>query len=86
MSTNTVALTELPELPETRPLTARLHEWVTTVDHKRLGLLYILFSLVFLVVGGIEAGIMRLQLIHAQNNLVSPQLFNHACSRCTARR
>ena len=32
-----------------------LHEWVTTVDHKRLGILYILFALTFLVLGGIEA-------------------------------
>ena len=38
------------------PLVDRLHEWVTTVDHKRLGLLYIGYALVFLVVGGIEAG------------------------------
>jgi cytochrome c oxidase subunit 1 len=30
-----------------------LHEWVTTVDHKRLGLLYIAYALVFLLIGGI---------------------------------
>src|SRR6202008_2196689 len=40
-----------------------LHEWVTTVDHKRLGILYIAYALVFLVVGGIEAIIIRIQLI-----------------------
>ena len=45
MSTNTIAISELPA---SRPLTLRLHEWVTTVDHKRLGILYILFALVFL--------------------------------------
>src|SRR6202522_3367375 len=53
-----------------------LHGWVTTVDHKRLGILYILFALIFLLVGGIEATIMRLQLIRAHNDLVSPQVFN----------
>ena len=52
MSSNTIALTELPA---SRPLPLRLHEWVTTVDHKRLGILYILFALVFLAVGGVEA-------------------------------
>ncbi len=41
------------------PFVDRLHEWVTTVDHKRLGILYIGYALVFLVVGGIEAGIDR---------------------------
>jgi len=31
-----------------------LHEWVTTVDHKRLGVLYILYALFFLVIGGMK--------------------------------
>jgi cytochrome c oxidase subunit I len=73
MSTNTVALTEAPT---SLPLPLRLHEWVTTVDHKRLGILYILVALVFLAIGGIEATIMRLQLIRPLNDLVSPQVFN----------
>jgi cytochrome c oxidase subunit I len=57
-------------------LVARLHEWVTTVDHKRLGILYIVYSLVFLIIGGIEAAIMRIQLIRPHNNFVSPDVFN----------
>src|SRR5271166_2605694 len=74
MSTNTIALTEIPAV--SRPLTLRLHDWVTTVDHKRLGLLYIWYALTFLIIGGIEATIMRLQLIRPLNNLVSPEVFN----------
>jgi len=58
------------------PLVAKLHEWITTVDHKRLGILYISFSLVFLMIGGIEAAIMRIQLIRPHNDFVSPQVFN----------
>src|ERR1700686_4292395 len=58
------------------PLVAKLHEWVTTVDHKRLGILYIVYALVFLVIGGIEAAIMRIQLIPPHYNFVSPGLFN----------
>ncbi len=46
-----------------RPFVAKLHDWVTTVDHKRLGILYIVYALVFLLIGGIEATIMRIQLI-----------------------
>ena len=53
-----------------------LHEWLTTVDHKRLGILYILSALWFLSLGGAEALIIRIQLIHAHNNFVSPQVFN----------
>lgn len=53
-----------------------LHEWITTVDHKRIGILYILYALTFLVVGGIEATIMRVQLMYPHNQFVSPQVFN----------
>jgi cytochrome c oxidase subunit 1 len=54
----------------------RLHGWITTVDHKRLGILYIVYSLVFLVIGGVEATIMRIQLIVPHNHFVSPEVFN----------
>src|ERR1700751_5852220 len=53
-----------------------LHEWVTTVDHKRIGLLYILFALVFLVVAGLEALVIRIQLMRPRNDFVSPVVFN----------
>src|ERR1700758_123093 len=59
-----------------RPWVEVAHEWVTTVDHKRLGILYIVYALVFLVVGGIEATIIRIQLIRPHNDFVSPQVFN----------
>jgi cytochrome c oxidase subunit 1 len=72
MSVNAIAISEDP----TQPLTLRLHEWVTTVDHKRLGILYVVYGLIFLALGGIEATVMRLQLIRPHNALVSPQVFN----------
>ncbi len=53
-----------------------LHEWVVTVDHKKLGLMYIVYALLFLVVGGIEATIMRIQLAVPHAHFVSPQVFN----------
>src|SRR5271170_6144033 len=61
---------------ETRSISERLHDWVVTVDHKKLGILYILYALLFLVIGGIEATIMRIQLIVPHNHFVSPQTFN----------
>src|SRR5271169_4150422 len=74
MSTDSIALPRPQEA--SRPLVDRLHDWVTTVDHKRLGILYILYALFFLVVGGIEATILRIQLIRPQNDFVSPEVFN----------
>jgi cytochrome c oxidase subunit 1 len=70
------AISTLRVAAASRPLLTKLHEWATTVDHKRLGILYIVYSLVFLVIGGIEATIMRIQLIRPHNNVVSPEVFN----------
>ena len=52
------------------------HEWVVTVDHKRLGLMYIASGLVFFLIAGLEATIMRIQLVVPENHFVSPQVFN----------
>src|SRR5262244_4151374 len=59
-----------------RPWVLTLHEWAITVDHKRLGILYILYALTFLVIAGAEAGIIRIQLMYPHNHFVSPQVFN----------
>src|SRR6202142_4487888 len=61
---------------DARPIGERLHDWVVTVDHKKLGILYILYALFFLVIGGIEATIMRIQLIVPHNHFVSSEVFN----------
>jgi cytochrome c oxidase subunit 1 len=61
---------------ESRPWVETLHDWVTTVDHKRLGMLYILYALVLLAIGGTEALIIRIQLMYPHNHFVSPQVFN----------
>jgi cytochrome c oxidase subunit 1 len=53
-----------------------LHAWVTTIDHKRIGVLYVLFAILFLVVAGVEALVIRIQLMYPHNDFVSPQVFN----------
>ncbi len=50
--------------------------WITTVDHKRIGILYGVTAFIFFLMGGIEALIMRTQLARPDNNLVSAQTFN----------
>src|SRR5438034_651549 len=74
MSANSILLPLVRR--DSRPFNERLHELVTTVDHKRLGVLYVLYSMGFLLVGGVEALIMRLQLIRPHNDFVFPQVFN----------
>jgi cytochrome c oxidase subunit 1 len=53
-----------------------LHEWVVTVDHKRLGIMYVATGIVFLVVAGLEASAMRLQLAWSGLHVVPPATFN----------
>ena len=57
-------------------ITERLHELVVTVDHKKLGLMYIGTALIFLIVAGSMAGAIRLQLVLPNQELISPQVFN----------
>ncbi len=50
--------------------------WITTIDHKRIGILYGVTALVFFIIGGVEALVMRIQLSRAEQSLVSPEVFN----------
>ena len=50
--------------------------WLSTVDHKRIAVLYLLAGLFFFVVGGIEALFMRLQLALPNNHFLQPDTYN----------
>ncbi|MEM7144711.1 MAG: cytochrome c oxidase subunit I [Verrucomicrobiota bacterium] len=54
----------------------KILSWVTTVDHKRVGIMYILTAVFFLVIGGCEALLMRIQLAFPENDFISPAFFN----------
>ena len=50
--------------------------WLSTVDHKRIGVLYMLTALVFFIIGGVEALFIRLQLAVPNNDFLHPDTFN----------
>ncbi|MGH2718788.1 MAG: cbb3-type cytochrome c oxidase subunit I, partial [Actinomycetota bacterium] len=50
--------------------------WLTTVDHKRIGMKYLVTALVFLVIGGLESLVLRAQLAQPNEHLVSPEVYN----------
>src|SRR5919197_242502 len=50
--------------------------WLTTTDHKRIGLLYLFTSLVFFAAGGVEALLIRTQLLQPNGHVLSPAAFD----------
>lgn len=50
--------------------------WITTVDHKRIGILYLVTSIIFFFGAGIEALVMRAQLARPDSTLVEAETFN----------
>ena len=71
----------VPAANETAPaeasyLSGSLWSWLTTVDHKRIAVLYGVTAFAFFAIGGIEALLMRLQLAVADNTLIGPAVYN----------
>lgn len=56
--------------------TTGIISWITTIDHKRLGILYFISALFFFVVGGVEALLIRTQLAAADLQILDPHLYN----------
>ena len=65
-----------PSVPTTSDETSGLLGWVATVDHKRIGVMYLLVSLFFFGIGGIEALLMRIQLMRPNNAFLSPEAYD----------
>ena len=62
-------------LPRPRAKTG-LVAWLTTIDHKRIGVLYAVSAVFFLLVGGLEALLIRLQLMVPHNTLLTAETYN----------
>ncbi|SFS18898.1 cytochrome c oxidase subunit 1 [Granulicella pectinivorans] len=75
-TTATAVLDLTPQPPGRKLLLEVLHDWVVTVDHKKIGLMYIGYALIFLVVAGAEAILIRIQLGLPNLHFLSPQAFN----------
>jgi cytochrome c oxidase subunit 1/cytochrome c oxidase subunit I+III len=53
-----------------------LLQWISSVDHKQIGIMYLLVSLLFLFFGGALAMLMRIQLAIPDNHFLTPQAYN----------
>jgi cytochrome c oxidase subunit 1 len=78
MADQTFPIPSTPDVSRSRgvALLEWLHSWVVTVDHKKLGILYIVYAVFFLLVAGAEALAIRIQLAVPNNHFLSPELYN----------
>src|SRR5437879_6529158 len=63
-------------LPRQAARRSAVVEWLTTVDHKKIGILYLYTTFFFFLVGGVMALLMRTQLAVGNNHFLAPQTYN----------
>ena len=63
-------------IPRPTTYAAGVWGWITTVDHKRIGVLYGLTAFAFMLIAGVEAGVIRMQLSSADNDLIGAARYN----------
>ncbi|MEY2844649.1 MAG: hypothetical protein RL076_195 [Chloroflexota bacterium] len=67
------------KLTSTAPTTKESFQWrswLATVDHKKIGIIYIISAFIFFIIGGIEAMLMRVQLGTPNSTFLSADLYN----------
>src|SRR3954468_14481484 len=78
MPASSLAVRHRLELLWERPHT--LHGWLSSVDHKDIGKRYIVTAFAFLIVGGIEAILIRTQLAQPNASVLSPEAYDQIFS------
>ncbi|HSV11659.1 MAG TPA: cytochrome c oxidase subunit I [Hanamia sp.] len=53
-----------------------LLQWISSVDHKMIGIMYLLIALIFFLIGGAEALLMRIQLAEPVNHFLTPEAYD----------
>src|SRR6266567_2849750 len=75
MATRTIV--EVPGVERRRRLDETyIGQWLTTTDHKMIGLMYIITGFLFFLVGGLEALLIRAELARPDGKLLSPDVYN----------
>ena len=74
MAANSESLPRFLQRPTS--YTSGVWGWMTTVDHKKIGIMYGFTAIFFFLLGGLEAIVIRSQLAFAGNELVSPDIYN----------
>jgi cytochrome c oxidase subunit I len=76
MATSVVGHAGSPHAAAAHAQKTGLWSWITTVDHKRIGILYGASAFMFFLIGGLEALLLRIQLGSPDNTFLSPDVYN----------
>jgi cytochrome c oxidase subunit 1/cytochrome c oxidase subunit I+III len=71
---------EIARLERSWVETGGVYSWLATVDHKRIGLRYLVTASVFFVLAGLQAVLLRAQLARPESGLLSPEAYNQLFS------
>jgi cytochrome c oxidase subunit I len=52
------------------------YSWIASLDHKQIGIMYLIATMVFFLAGGVQALLMRTQLIRPENHFLTPQVYD----------
>ena len=66
----------VPLLGRPTGYTKGVWSWITTVDHKKIGILYVATAFLFFLIGGLEALLLRVQLGSPENTVLSAEAYN----------
>ncbi len=72
----TSAVSHADQIPSVYAEKRGIWSWITTVDHKRIGILYGATAFTFFLIGGLEALLIRWQLARPDNTFVTPEFYN----------
>ncbi len=72
----TSAVSHADQIPDIHAEKRGLWSWITTVDHKRIGILYGVSAFTFFLIGGLEALVIRWQLARPDSTVVTPEFYN----------
>jgi cytochrome c oxidase subunit 1 len=68
--------TEAIARPHGAPAYGGILEWITTTDHKKIGIMYLVFTVLFFIIGGVLALLVRTQLAWSDNTFLSQHQYN----------
>src|SRR5439155_2647280 len=76
VTTQSIPTPAPPAPPAASPTGVGLRSWLTTVDHKRIGIMYLVTTLFFFLTGGLMALVIRLQLETSSGTVVSAERYD----------